>query len=104
MAAATVSAEAKNSNMSSLPLQIDFDNDSDPDATLVSVSGPDQRDLLMQLTGAFNNMHLLVAAATIVTTKEGRVRDVFQITDQQHKKVCTCALIASNEVIQSDVT
>lgn len=52
----------------------------------------------MQLTGAFNHMHLLVVAATIVTTKDGRVRDVFQITDQQHRKVCTCALTDSAQV------
>ena len=41
----------------------------------------------MQLTGAFNNMQLLVVAASIVTTPDGRVRDVFKVTDQQHKKV-----------------
>lgn len=86
-AAATVSAEASSSNLSSLPLQIDFDNDGDPDVTLVSVSGPDQRDLLMQLTGAFNSMQLLVVAASIVTTEEGRVRDVFKVTDQRQQKV-----------------
>ena len=94
MAAATVSAEASSSNLSSYPLQVDFDNDSDPDVTLISVSGPDQRDLLMQLTGAFNNMQLVVVAATIITTRDGRVRDVFKITDQQHKKVSTCAQAA----------
>ena len=87
MAAATVSAEASSSNLSSYPLQIDFDNEGDPDVTLISVSGPDQRDLLMQLTGAFNSMQLVVVAATIITTQDGRVRDVFKITDQQHQKV-----------------
>ena len=95
MAAATVSAEASSSNLSSYPLQIDFDNDGDPDVTLISVSGPDQRDLLMQLTGAFNSMQLVVVAATIITTQDGRVRDVFKITDQQHQKVYTCAKAAS---------
>ena len=90
-AAATVSAEASSSNLSSLPLQIDLDNEGDPDVTLVSVSGPDQRDLLMQLTGAFNSMQLVVVAASIVTTEDGRVRDVFKITDQQQQKVRACA-------------
>lgn len=86
-AAATISAEASSSNLSTLPLQIDFDNEGDPDVTLISISGPDQSDLLMQLTGAFNSMQLLVVAASIVTTPDGRVRDVFKVTDQQHKKV-----------------
>ncbi|KAL3150549.1 Alpha-amylase [Trebouxia sp. C0010 RCD-2024] len=86
-AAATVSAEASSSNLSSQPLQIDFDNEGDPDVTLVSVSGPDQRDLLMQLTGAFNSMQLVVVAASIVTTEDGRVRDVFKVTDQQQQKI-----------------
>lgn len=89
-AAATVSAEASSSNLSSQPLQIDFDNEGDPDVTLVSVSGPDQRDLLMQLTGAFNSMQLVVVAASIVTTEDGRVRDVFKVTDQQQQKVHAC--------------
>ena len=90
-AAATVSAEASSSNLSSQPLQIDFDNEGDPDVTLVSVSGPDQRDLLMQLTGAFNSMQLVVVAASIITTEDGRVRDVFKVTDQQQQKVHACA-------------
>ncbi len=86
-AAATVSAEASKSNLSTLPLAIDFDNEGDPDVTLMSISGPDQANLLMQLTGAFNSLQLLVVAASIVTTPEGRVKDVFKVTDQQHKKV-----------------
>ena len=100
--AATVSAEASSSNLSSVPLQIDFDNEGDPDVTLISVSGPDQRDLLMQLTGAFNSMQLLVVAASIITTQDGRVCDEFKITDQQHQKVYACGGITSGG--RSDAT
>jgi len=86
-AAATASPEASSSNMSMLPLKIDFDNNGDPNVTLVSISGPDQADLLMQLTGAFNSLQLIVVAAEIITTPEGRVKDLFKVTDQQHQKV-----------------
>ena len=93
--AATVPAQASSSNLSTLPLKIEFDNEGDPDVTLMSISGPDQKDLLMQLTGAFNSLQLLVVAASIVTTPDGRVRDGFQVTDQQKQKVqqlnyCKC--------------
>lgn len=100
--AATVSAEASSSNLSSVPLRIDFNNEGDPDVTLISVSGPDQRDLLMQLTGAFNSMQLLVVAASIITTQDGHVRDEFKITDQQHQKVHACGGITSGG--RSDAT
>lgn len=86
-AAATASPEASSSNMSVLPLKIDFDNQGDPGVTLVTISGPDQADLLMQLTGAFNSLQLIVVAAEIITTPEGRVKDLFKITDQQHQQV-----------------
>jgi len=86
-AAATASPEASSSNMSTLPLKIDFDNKGDPSVTLVTISGPDQADLLMQLTGAFNSLQLIVVAAEIITTPEGRVKDLFKVTDQQHQKV-----------------
>lgn len=86
-AAATAPPEASNSNLSSIPLNIVFDNDGDPDVTLVNISGPDQTDLLMQLTGAFNSLQLIVVAASISTTPAGRVQDNFKITDQQHQKV-----------------
>ena len=83
-------AEASSSNLSTLPLQIDFDNDGDPAVSLITISGPDQTDLLMQLTGAFNSMQLIVVAASIVTTPDGRVRDLFKVTDQKHQKVHHC--------------
>ena len=85
--AATASPEASSSNMGMLPLKIEFDNKGDPNVTLVSISGPDQADLLMQLTGAFNSLQLIVVAAEIITTPEGRVKDLFKVTDQQHQKV-----------------
>lgn len=85
--ATTVPAQASSSNLSTQPLKIEFDNEGDPDVTLMSISGPDQKDLLMQLTGAFNSLQLLVVAASIVTTPDGRVRDGFQVTDQQKQKI-----------------
>ena len=92
--AATVPQEASSSNLSTMPLTVEFDNEGDPDVTLISISGPDQSDLLMQLTGAFNSLQVLVKAASIVTTSDGRVSDVFKVTDKQDQKVhvlhCLC--------------
>ena len=66
---------------------IDFDNQSDPDATVITISGPDRSDLLMELTGAFRSLDLLVAAANIRRTEDGQVLDVFRITDSKEAKI-----------------
>lgn len=67
---------------------INFDNNDAKDnhVTVIYISGPDSRDLLMQLTGAFNTLHLLVAGAEVVTD-DGQIRDKFKVTDQQHQKI-----------------
>ena len=79
------------SNLSQMPLKIEFDNNSDPDATVISISGPDQTDLLMQLTGAFNALELTVASANIRTDRHGVIYDQFRVMDADEKKVSTRA-------------
>ena len=80
---------SSSSNLSTPPLVISFDNNDAKDnhVTVITISGPDSRDLLMQLTGAFNSLNLLVAGAEVVTTNDGQIRDKFKVTDQQHQKV-----------------
>jgi len=68
-------------------LLVEFDNDEDPDATVIRVSGQDKSDLLMALTGAFNSLDLRVCSASISSTDDGAVMDVFHVTDMQDKKV-----------------
>ena len=75
------------SNLSQMPMKIEFDNKSDPDATVISISGPDQTDLLMQLTGAFNALELTVASANIRTDRHGGIYDQFRVMDADEKKV-----------------
>ena len=79
------------SNLSQMPMKIEFDNKSDPDATVISISGPDQTDLLMQLTGAFNALELTVASANIRTDRHGGIYDQFRVMDADEKKVSTRA-------------
>ena len=54
----------------------------------VQVSGQDKSDLLLALTGAFNSLDLRVCSASIASNDEGRVLDVFRITDMQDQKAC----------------
>ena len=93
-AAATEAAPpqgAQGSNLSTMPLKVEFDNESDPEATVISISGPDQTDLLMQLTGAFNALELTVASANIRTSKHGEIKDIFRVVDANDQKVsCRC--------------
>lgn len=70
-----------------LNLTISFDNDADEEATILNVSGQDQSDLLMQLTGALSALELHVLAATIKTTDDGQVLDVFRVVDNKGIKV-----------------
>lgn len=70
-----------------LNLTISFDNDADEEATILNISGQDQSDLLMQLTGALSALELHVLAATIKTTDDGQVLDVFRVVDNKGNKV-----------------
>lgn len=70
-----------------LNLTISFDNASDSEATVLNISGQDQSDLLMQLTGALAALELHVLAATIKTTDDGQVLDVFRVVDKKGKKL-----------------
>lgn len=85
-ASATLESEAPASNLSSLPVNVHFDNDLDPECTVVTVTGPDQANLLVRLTGAFKSLQLLVVSAQ-VDTAGGRITDVFKVTDEKGHKV-----------------
>ena len=87
-ATATLEPEAPASNLSSLPLNIHFDNDSDPECTVITITGPNQANLLVQLTGALKSLQLIVVSGQ-VDTLNGRVTDVFRVTDEKGKKVQT---------------
>lgn len=50
------------------------------------MSGQDKSDLLMALTGAFNSLELRVCSANIASNEDGRVRDIFRVTDMQDEK------------------
>lgn len=76
------------SEENALNLTIAFDNDTDEEATILNISGQDQSDLLMQLTGALSALELHVLAATIKTTDDGQVLDVFRVVDNKGNKVC----------------
>lgn len=56
------------------------------------VSGQDKSDLLLALTGVFNSLDLRVCSANIASNEDGRVRDVFRITDMQDEKAGAVAL------------
>ncbi len=71
-------------------LTIDFDNDIDPDATVVTITGPDQHNLLLRLTAALNSLGLNVVSASISSSDDGTVLDVFRVTNSEDQKVSTC--------------
>lgn len=66
-------------------LSIEFDNDADPTATVITLSGKDHTDLLSQMTGAFNSLDMIVNSATISTEQDGKVLDVFRVTENEEK-------------------
>lgn len=70
-----------------LGLCITLDNSADDEATVLSVSGQDQSGLLMQLTGALSALDLKVVAATVETTGDGQVLDMFRVKDPSGSKV-----------------
>ena len=53
---------------------------------MVTVTGPDQHNLLLRLTGALNSLDLNVVSASI-SSEDGTVFDVFRITDREDGKV-----------------
>ena len=69
-------------------LLIDFDNDSDSEATVVTITGPDQHNLLLRVTGALNSLGLSVKSASISVGGDNTVFDVFRVVDSDEKKVC----------------
>ena len=53
------------------------------------VSGPDQPELLSQLTAAFNSLDIIVLSANASSDGKGHMSGFFTITDQDDKKVCS---------------
>ncbi len=70
-------------------LIIKFDNEVDEDSTVVTISGQDQTDLLMSLTGAFSALGLVVHSARIDSQLSGEFKDVFHISTKSNEKVGT---------------
>ena len=70
-------------------LLIDFDNSSDSEATVVTITGPDQHNLLLRITGALNSLGLNVKSASISVGEDNTVFDVFRIVGSDDKKVNT---------------
>lgn len=72
-------------------LIIDFDNNQDPDSTVVTITGPDQHNLLLRLTAALNSLGLEVVSASISSQDDGTVLDVFRVTNSEGQKVSLTA-------------
>lgn len=85
MAAASIDVTASMDFSSGL--MIEFDNSSDPEVTIVTITGPDQHNLLLRLTGALNSLGLTVVSASISSSDDGTVFDVFRITNSNDQKV-----------------
>ena len=85
MVANEVTKAAEEASSLGFTLNIEFDNDTDPSSTVITVSGQDHTDLLSQMTGAFNSMDMVVMSATISTTRNGEVLDVFRVTEDDKK-------------------
>ena len=52
----------------------------------MTITGPDQHNLLLRLTGALNSLDLNVVSASISSSDDGTVHDVFRIHDSQERK------------------
>ena len=77
-------------------LTIDFDNNTDPDVTVVTITGPDQHNLLLRLTAALNSLGLNVVSASISSSDDGTVLDVFRVTNSEDQKVSKCICTKSS--------
>ena len=86
---------------SGFALSIVFDNGADPEATVITVSGQDQTDLLSQITGAFNSLDLVVTSANIATTDNGQVLDVFRVTDGEDGQKVSFPILALRLMLRS---
>ena len=68
-------------------LFIDFDNESDSDSTVVTITGPDQHNLLLRITGALNSLGLSVKSASISVGEDNTVFDVFIVVNSADQQV-----------------
>ena len=67
-------------------VSLTFDDEGSPWHTLCTAEGPDRRGLLHALTTAFATSGASVHAARVATV-EGRVTDVFELTDAHGRKL-----------------
>ena len=67
-------------------MSLAFDDEGSPWHTLCTAEGPDRRGLLHALTTAFATAGASVHAARVATV-EGRVTDVFELTDAHGRKL-----------------
>ena len=75
-------------------LFIDFDNESDIESTVVTITGPDQHNLLLRITGALNSLGLNVKSASISVGEDNTVFDVFRVVDSANQKVRKSDVVA----------
>jgi len=69
-------------------LDIQISNDKSKTATVITISGPDQKGVLMTITSALNAMNLQVTNASVEVTKvEGEFTDTFSVVDSKGEKV-----------------
>jgi UTP:GlnB (protein PII) uridylyltransferase len=54
---------------------------------VVTITGPDQHNLLLRLTGALNSLNLNIVSASISSSEDGTVFDVFRISNREDQKV-----------------
>mmetsp|Transcript_23952 Transcript_23952/g.32951 ORF Transcript_23952/g.32951 Transcript_23952/m.32951 type:complete len:730 (+) Transcript_23952:170-2359(+) len=69
-------------------LSIDFDNTIDDAATIISIQGANQENLLASVATAFNSLGLVVMDASISTERETfQILDIFTVTDSNGNKL-----------------
>jgi alpha-amylase len=69
-------------------LDIQISNDKSKTATVITISGPDQKGVLLTITSALNAMNLQVTNASVEVTKvEGEFTDTFSVVDSKGEKV-----------------
>ena len=89
LAASAASVDVTASMDFSSSLYIDFDNESDSESTVVTITGPDQHNLLLRITGALNSLGLSVKSASISVSEDSTVFDVFRVVNSADQKVNT---------------
>lgn len=80
-------------------LHLMLDNESDANASVITVSGRDQKDLLVQITAGFKALDLQVVSASILTDDDDNVLDVFRVLDNNDEKVFLHGILAPCQIV-----